>query len=171
MIFLKAYKKLMGIVAELEKIITSAVLVVVTILTFVNVLVRYLSDGQFAWSEELCINLFILLIMMGCGLCVREGSLITLSLVFDLIKLKGKKVLVAIATVANLAFWVILLKTGWDKVLSQMASGKQTPSLLWPEWVFTIFLPIGCIFLILHTIEYCIDVWTNNAACVKPTEE
>ena len=38
----------MGIVAELEKIITSAVLVVVTILTFVNVLVRYLSDGQFA---------------------------------------------------------------------------------------------------------------------------
>ena len=162
MIFLKAYKKLMGIVAELEKIITSAVLVVVTILTFVNVLVRYLSDGQFAWSEELCINLFILLIMMGCGLCVREGSLITLSLVFDLIKLKGKKVLVAIATVANLAFWVILLKTGWDKVLSQMASGKQTPSLLWPEWVFTIFLPIGCIFLILHTIEYCIDFMSQK---------
>ena len=159
---MKAYKKLMNGVAKFEEIVQNVILVVVTLLTFANVCVRYLSDSQFAWSEELVINLFVLLIMMGCGLCVREGSLITLSLVFDLIKLKGKKVLGAIATVANLAFWVILLKTGWDKVLSQMASGKQTPSLLWPEWVFTIFLPIGCIFLILHTIEYCIDFMSQK---------
>lgn len=171
MIFLKAYKKLMGIVAELEKIITSAVLVVVTILTFVNVLVRYLSDGQFAWSEELCINLFILLIMMGCGLQARDGSLISLSLVFDFLNVTGKKIFVAIITVANCAFCGILVKTGIDKVITQMANGKKTPSLMIPEWMFTIFLPIGAVFLILHTIEYCIDVWTNNAACVKPTEE
>ena len=171
MIFLKAYKKLMGIVAELEKIITSAVLVVVTILTFVNVLVRYLSDGQFAWSEELCINLFILLIMMGCGLQAREGSLISLSLVFDFLNVTGKKIFVAIITVANCAFCGILVKTGIDKVITQMANGKKTPSLMIPEWMFTIFLPIGAVFLILHTIEYCIDVWTNNAACVQPTEE
>ena len=159
---MKAYKKIMGYVAKFEAAVMSVILSAVTLITFANVVVRKLTDGQFAWSEELSINLFVLLIMMGCGLCVREGSLITLSLVFDLIKLKGKKVLVAIATVANLAFWVILLKTGWDKVLSQMASGKQTPSLLWPEWVFTIFLPIGCIFLILHTIEYCIDFMSQK---------
>ena len=154
---MKAYKMLMNGVAKFEAVVQSAILVVVTVLTFANVCVRYLSDAQFAWSEELVVNLFVLLIMMGCGLCIREGSLITLSLVFDLIGLKGKKVLVAITTVANLAFWVILLKTGVDKVLNQMASGKQTPSLLLPEWIFTIFLPIGCIFLILHTIEYCMD--------------
>ena len=103
------------------------------------------------------INLFVLLIMMGCGLCAREGSLISLSLVYDYVNLKVKKVMVVIITIANTAFWVILLKTGIDKVLNQVASGKQTPSLLWPEWVFTIFLPIGAVFLILHTIEYCID--------------
>ena len=154
---MKAYKKLMNGVARFEEIVQSVILVVVTALVFTNVCVRYLSDGQFAWTDELVINLFVLLIMMGCALCVREGSLITLSLVFDMIGLKGKKVLVAITTVANLAFWVILLKTGVDKVLNQMASGKQTPSLLLPEWIFTIFLPIGCIFLILHTIEYCMD--------------
>ena len=154
---MKAYKKLMNGIAMFEKVLQSLILVVVTALVFTNVCVRYLSDGQFAWTDELVINLFVLLIMMGCGLCVREGSLITLSLVFDMVGLRGKKILVGIATVVNTAFWVILLKTGIDKVLNQMASGKQTPSLLWPEWVFTIFLPIGCVFLILHTIEYCID--------------
>lgn len=171
MIFLKAYKKLMDIVAECEKIVTSVILVFVTILTFANVCVRYLSDSQFAWSEELTINLFVLLIMMGCGLSARDGSLISLSLVFDRLGVKGKKLFVAIITVVNTIFCIILLKTGIDKVMTQMANGKKTPSLLLPEWIFTIFLPIGAVFLILHTIEYCIDVMTNNAACVQQIED
>ena len=164
---MKAYKKIMGGIAEFENIVTSLVLVFVTAITFANVVVRKVSDSQFAWTEELVINLFVLLIMMGCARGAREGSLISLSLVFDRLKIGGKKVLVVIATVVNTAFWALLLWTGWEKVLSQMESGKHTSSLGWPEWVFTIFLPIGCIFLILHTIEYLVDVLHGDADCVK----
>lgn len=168
---MKAYKKIMDVVAEIEKIIMSVILVVVTVITFANVVVRKLSDSQFAWTEELVINLFVLLIMMGCALCAREGSLISLSLVFDRLKTGGKKAFVAIITVANTVLWVLLLKTGIDKVAAQLANGKRTFSLGWPEWVFTIFLPIGCVFLILHTIEFFVDVMTNKADCVKSEEE
>ena len=167
---MKAYKKIMDVVAELEKIVTSVILVFVTALTFVNVLVRKLSNSQFAWTEELGINLFVLLIMLGCGLCAREGSLISLSLIFDRLKVKGRKIFVAIITVANTAFWVILLKTGYEKVLTQMANGKLTSSLGWHEWVFTIFLPIGAVFLILHTIEFFIDTMRGESDCVKIEE-
>jgi len=168
---MKAYKKAMGVVAEIEKIITSVILIFVTCLTFANVVVRYLTPNQFAWSEELTINLFVLLIMMGCGLSARDGSLISLSLVFDRLGVKGKKIFVAIITVVNVAFCGILLKTGIDKVLTQMANGKKTPSLLLPEWIFTIFLPIGAVFLILHTIEFCMDVMKGDAACVQIDKE
>ena len=167
---MKAYKKIMDVVAELEKIVTSVTLVFVTALTFVNVLVRKLSNSQFAWTEELVINLFVLLIMLGCGLCAREGSLISLSLIFDRLKVKGRKIFVFIITLANTAFWIILLKTGYDKVLTQMANGKLTSSLGWHEWVFTIFLPIGSVFLILHTIEFFIDTMRGESDCVKIEE-
>lgn len=164
---MKAYKKIMNGVAEFEKIVLSVVLVFVTLITFANVVVRKLSDSQFAWTEELVINLFILLIMMGCGLAVREeGGLISLSLVFDRLKLGGKKVFVAIITVANLAFWCVLLWSGSAKVMSQIASGKHTSSLGWPEWVFTIFLPIGCVFLILHSIEFFIDFMSKKEEAI-----
>ncbi|MBD9196005.1 MAG: TRAP transporter small permease subunit [Clostridiales bacterium] len=79
-------------------------------------------------------------------------------------------IFVAIITVVNCAFYGVLLYTGWQKVLSQMASGKHTYSLNWPEWVFSIFLPIGAVLLIIHTIEYFIDVMTNKAACVQIEE-
>ena len=65
---------------------------------------------------------------------------------------------------------IILLKTGYDKVLTQMANGKLTSSLGWHEWVFTIFLPIGSVFLILHTIEFFIDTMRGESDCVKIEE-
>ena len=138
---MKAYKKLMNGVAEIEKIVLSVLLVFVTALTFANVVVRKLTDSSFAWTEELVINLFVLIIMMGCALCVREGGLISLSLIYDRLSAKAQKVFVAIITVANLAFWVLLVRTGIDKVLTQMASGKRTTSLGVLEWKFQIFLP------------------------------
>ena len=110
------------------------------------------------------------LIMLGCGLCAREGSLISLSLIFDRLKVTGRKIFVFIITLANTAFWIILLKTGYDKVLTQMDNGKLTSSLGWHEWVFTIFLPIGAVFLILHTIEFFIDTMRGESDCVKIEE-
>lgn len=168
---MKFYKKLMDVVAGCEKAITSVILLLVTAITFANVVVRYLTPNQFAWSEELSINLFVLLIMMGCGLSARDGSLISLTLIFDRLSVMGKKIFVAIITVANCVFSGVLFKTGIDKVITQMANGKRTPSLMIPEWIFTIFLPIGAIFLVLHTIEYCMDVWTDNADCVKSADD
>ncbi len=160
---MKVYKKIMGSLAMVEKLALSIVLVITTVITFVNAILRKLSEieglgiKQFAWTEELVINLFILMIMLGCALCAREGSLISLSLIFDRLKLRGQKVFVVIITIVNTVFWVFLLTTGWEKVMVQLANGKRTFSLGWPEWVFTMFLPLGCVFLILHTIEFFID--------------
>ncbi len=150
-------KKFLEGLAFVEKIVMSAVLLFVTLITVANVTVRKFTNFQFAWTEELVINLFVLLIMLGCALSVREGSMISLSLFYDRLGNKGKKIVTVIITIVSVAFWFILLKTGWDKVLNQMASGKQTYSLGWREWVFTIYLPIGAFFLIVHNLEYLYD--------------
>jgi len=113
---------------------------------------------------------FILMIMLGCALATRDGSMITLSLIFDNVGVGGKKILTVIDTVVNLIFYAILIYTGFNKVFDQISTGKETFSLGWPEWVFTILLPIGSIFLVLHAIEYLVDVMSNKAACVKPAE-
>ena len=168
---MNVYKKIMDVVATVEKLILCAGLAFITAITFTNVVVRKMTDSQFAWTEEMVINLFVLLVMLGCALCAREGSLISLSLIFDLLKNRGKKIFVSIITAANIAFYLVLMKTGFDKVAVQLANGKRTFSLGWPEWVFTIFLPIGCVFLILHTIEFFVDVMNNNAACMKTGDE
>ena len=167
---MKTYKTIMNGITKVEEFVLCVITVVVTAITFINVLSRYVFHSNFAWSEELVINVFILMIMLGCALCTRDGSMITLSLIFDNVGIMGKKVLTVIDTVVNLIFYGILIYTGFDKVADQISTGKETFSLGWPEWVFTILLPIGSIFLVLHAIEYMVDVLGNNAACVQPAE-
>lgn len=167
---MKLYKQIMNGMAWVEKLILIIVSIIVTAITFINVVIRYLTPESFAWTEELVINLFVLMIMLGCALYAREGGLISLSLIFDRLKVGGKKVFTIIITVCNCSFWLLLVKTGFDKVLTQMSNGSETYILRWPEWVFTIFLPIGAIFLLVHTIEFLVDVLTGNAECVKVEE-
>ena len=141
-----------------------------TAITFATVLSRFVFHASFSWSEELVINVFILMIMLGVGLCHQDGGMITLSLVFDNVGIKGRKIMVVIDTIVNLAFYVLIIKTGFDKVASQIATGKETFSLGWPEWIFTILLPIGAILAALHVIEYLLDVMRGEAACIKELE-
>ena len=60
---------------------------------------------------------------------------------------------------------LILFKYGMDKVLTQLANGKRTFVLNWPEWIFWSFVPIGAGCMILHFIEYCLDF------CLKKDDE
>lgn len=164
---MKVYKKIMNVLGVIESALQVIIGVVVTVIAFANVCVRYLSNAQLAFTEELVVNIFVLMIMCGCSLCARDGSLISLSLVFDSVGKKGKKIMSVIFTAFSIAFYCILGYTGLDKALNLFAHGKLTASLLIPEGLLMLALPIGALLLILHSIEFMLDVLTENAPCMQ----
>ena len=168
---MKAYKKLMDVLGWIESAIQVIIGIVITVIAFANVCVRYLSNGKLAYTEELTVNIFVLMIMCGCALCARSGSLISLSLLVDLSGKKGKKNLAVIFTVISIAFYCVIVYTGWDKTATLLHQHKLTASLLIPEGYFMAALPLGGILLILHSIEYLIDILTEQAPCMREEEK
>ncbi len=164
---MKVYKKIMDILGYVESAVQVIIGVVITVIAFANVCVRYLSNGKLAYTEELTVNIFVLMIMCGCALCARSGSLISLSLVFDLVGKKGKKIMAVIFTVISIAFYVVIVYTGWDKTMTMMHQHKLTASLLIPEGYFMAALPIGGVLLILHSIEYMLGILLETYPCMK----
>ncbi len=164
---MKVYKKIMNALAVIEKLILIVTGLGTTFITFFAVVGRKTAWYKFTWSEEIVINVFIIMIMCGCALAAREGGLISLSLIYDAVPLKGKKVIATISNAVCLVFYGIVIKTGFDKVATQIATNKRTSILLWPEWIFMIFLPIGAILLVLHTIEYLMDIYALKEDPVK----
>ena len=90
---------------------------------------------------------------------------VTMNYVFGLLAVPGRrrrKAALVGAVACNLGLLFVFKYLGF--VTANLHA--LLPSV--PE--LTILLPIGSIFLVLHAIEYLVDVMSNKAACVKPAE-
>lgn len=158
---MKVYKKIMDVLAAAEKLILAASTLLILVLTVGNVFSRKVIHRSWSFTEELVVAVFVLITLMAAALACREGELVSLTLVTDRLPGKAKKPIVILVTVLSVIFTVILFKYGMDKVLTQLANGKRTFVLNWPEWIFWSFVPIGSVCMILHFVEYCIDFCTD----------
>lgn len=158
---MKIYKRVMDIVAGVEKLILAASTVLILVLTVGNVFSRKVIHQSWSFTEELVVAVFVLITLMAAALACREGELVNLSLLTDRLPKNAKKPMLFLNTAFCLLFTGVLFICGVEKVITQMANGKRTFVLNWPEWIFWSFVPIGAACMILHFIEYFIDY------CVK----
>ncbi len=188
---MKGYKKVMDFIAGLEKwiLVLSTVLILVltvgnvlsrkllhrswsfteelvvavfVLITLVaNVLSRKLLHRSWSFTEELVVAVFVLITLVAAALACREGELVSLPLLTDRLPKKSRKPVAVMITVLSVAFTAVLFRYGLDKVLTQLENGKRTFVLNWPEWIFWSFIPIGAGCMVLHFIEYCLDVCTD----------
>lgn len=167
---MKFYKKVMDIIAGLEKwtLVLSTLLILV--LTVGNVLSRKVLHRSWSFTEELVVAVFVLITLVAAALACREGELVSLPLLTDRLPEKTRKPIAVIITVLAVIFTAILFKYGMDKVLTQLENGKRTFVLNWPEWIFWSFVPIGAGCMVLHFIEYCLDVCTDFKYTKKKEE-
>lgn len=167
---MKVYKKIMDVLASAEKLILAASTLLILVLTVGNVFSRKVIHRSWSFTEELVVAVFVLITLMAAALASREGELVSLTLVTDRLPKKTKKPMVILVTVLSVVFTVILFRYGMDKVLTQLANGKRTYVLNWPEWIFWSFVPIGAVCMILHFVEYCIDFCTDFKFVEKKEE-
>ena len=158
---MKVYKKIMNGVAFVEKLILVLSTILIVVLTVGNVLSRKILHQSWSFTEELVVAVFVLITLLAAALAARDGELVNLSLLPDRLSAKARRILLVVNTVFSVAFTVVLFKYGMDKVLTQLANGKRTFVLNWPEWIFWSFVPIGAACMTLHMIEYLIDTFVK----------
>ena len=83
----------MRIFDKIEEILAAACLIVMTILTFANVVARYLFSASFSFSEEITTYLFVLLSMLGTAIAAKRRAHLGLSIVTDAVGPKVEKML------------------------------------------------------------------------------
>ncbi|NCB51682.1 MAG: TRAP transporter small permease [Clostridia bacterium] len=154
----KVYKKIMDGFTLVEKLVLAITLLVVTAITFGNVLSRYLLPTSWSFTEELVINTFVLLSLLGAALCARdEGGLVSMSLFSGKLSRKGQRIINILMTIFGLLLCYVLIKNGADRVASLIANHKRTDVLRIFEWKFALFVPVSGACMALHLIEFAVD--------------
>lgn len=158
------YKKIMHVVATVEKYLLAATMALTLFFVFANVIGRFVFNHSLAFADELVVALFVLVSLMGAALCARENDgLIGLALVSGRLTGTKKAVQKLFAGAVSIAYCALLTWQGFSRTLSSLQQGEHTFVMHLPRWIFWSFIPLCGICLVLHFIENLADFCSSRA--------
>lgn len=144
------------ILRRLENTIIAVTFLFITLLAFANVIARYVFHASFSFTSELLINLAVLLTMVGAAAAARLGTHPSFSLLRDSSRGALHKIVVALVCAGMLVFFLILLWLGFETAMKQLESGRLTPALQMPQWIFSMGLPFGALLGAIRTVQVAV---------------
>ena len=139
--------KIGNTIDRVEEGLIAFLLTFMTLVTFTQVVARYVFNYSFVWALELVTYLFAWLIFLGMSYGVRVGGHIGVdALVKSLAPAKARAVAV-VATLLCMVYAAIVFYGGWIYVAKMHEIGIMGEDIPIPQWVPRLALPIGYAFL------------------------
>jgi C4-dicarboxylate transporter, DctQ subunit len=106
--------KVNHILDEIEETSIAICLGLMTLITFANVVARYVFESNILWALELTSFLFAWLVLMGVSYGVKTHIHIGIDVVVNLMPPAGRKIAAILSVIACLTFSIMLLIGSWD---------------------------------------------------------
>lgn len=97
-----------------EETAIAVLLGLMTLLTFVNVVLRYFFSTSIIWVQEATLILFAWLVLFGMSYAVKTTSHLGVDAVIGFLPRRGQKVMALVAAALCLLYAVFLMKGAWD---------------------------------------------------------
>lgn len=102
------------VIDDIEETSIAICLGLMTLITFANVIARYVFNDNILWALEMTVFLFAWLVLMGASYGVKKHIHIGVDVVINAVSPAVRKILALLAVSACLAFCVLLLIGAWD---------------------------------------------------------
>ena len=102
------------VIDEIEETCIAICLGLMTLITFANVIARYVFNSNILWALELTVFLFAWLVLMGASYAVKKQVHIGVDVVINAVSPGKRKVLALLSITACLAFSILLLVGSWN---------------------------------------------------------
>ena len=136
------------------------ILILMVILVFVQIIMRYVFQNSLYWSEELSRYLFLWLIWIGTSFALREHRHISLKIFANIF---SKKILIYIEFF-SLLFWFVfcflMAYKGIELALILFYRGQTSPALGIPMAYVYLSMPIGFTLMFVRLIKEIAKAYT-----------
>ena len=158
-------QRLLKAADKLEETFMIVALTFMTLLTVVQVVLRYGFGGGFVWSLETTMYTFAWLVLIGMSYGVRTEAHIAVDLVTSRLTPSGARAFAWVALVCALAYCVLMIYGSALFVERSMALGNNARDIPLPRWVLTGIMPIAFVLLALRLVQAARPVlWPRAAA-------
>lgn len=102
------------LIDNIEETSIALCLGLMTLITFANVVARYVFNANILWALELTVFLFAWLVLMGASYGVKKHIHIGVDVVINAVSPGARKIMAILSVAACLAFSILLLIGSWN---------------------------------------------------------
>lgn len=139
--------------SRFEELLGAFLLALMACISFINVIVRYCTNFSFSSSEELTVNFFVWIVLLGTARAFREGSNFTMSIVYNFTRGATRKAFYFFGVFCSIAFFALLIYLGSIEVIDEFQLNVSSESLDIPVWLYTIATPLFSALIIVRILQ------------------
>ncbi len=128
---------------HLEEGLITFLMAAMTLVTFMQVVARYVFNYSFVWALELTGVMFAWLIFVGMSYGVRVGAHIGVDAVVKSLGSRAARIVGSIAAVLCIAYAVIVTVGGYQYVRKMYDVGILMQDIPIQQWIPRAILPVG----------------------------
>ena len=159
------------IVNTLEETIISLLLASMTLLVFVEVVLRFGFGTGLMWGEELTLHLSAWMVLFGASYGIKVGSHIGVDALVKILPRKMRRFVSGIAVVCCLIYCGLFIKGAWVYLKMTQMIGIEMEDLPIPKWMAHSILLIGMVLLAIRLLQVLWDIVTDRSDSFKLTDE
>ncbi len=138
---------------RLEEWLMAALLAFMTVLTFAQVVLRYVFNTGLVWSLEATTYSFAALVLIGMSYGVRTKTHIATDLLTRKLSEPLQRYVALVAIIACLAYALLMLYGAIILVDRLMTLGNAARDIAAPKWLLTATMPLGFALLVFRFLE------------------
>jgi TRAP-type C4-dicarboxylate transport system permease small subunit len=146
----------------IEETLAGTAIGILGIITFANVVVRYLTNFSFAFTEEFSVFLMLFMTLVGGSSVMAKQGHLNITYLVDKLPPKARSRILAAATMLTALTFLLLtvfgVRMAWDEYRFEVTS----PGLGLPTWIYTMWLPILSFAIFSRAVGVLVRSWRRK---------
>ncbi len=142
--------------AHLERVLATLALVIISLISLANVVVRYFTDASFAFTEEISVFLLVILTFAGASVAMRSNRHIRIGFLERLLP-RLRIPLILLQWLAGMLVLGLVAWFGGQFALEEFQWESQSPGLGLPNWWYVVWLPLLALLMMVRLSQMTLD--------------
>lgn len=156
---------------RVEEGLIALILGVMTILTFVQVVLRYGFNSGFIWALEVNFYLFSWLVMIGISYCVRVRAHIGVDAAVKLLPPGPRRTVGILVLLLALLYTGLMIYGSFEYIHRMYIIDVEAEDIPIATWKLSLCLPLGFILLLIRLLEMGWRIFTGQSEGYELADE
>ncbi len=138
---------------RLEEALISFLLAAMTLLTFLQVVLRYVFNSGLIWALEATTYMFGWMVLLGISYGIKVGSHIGVDVIVQQLPPRGRRLVGLLVALLSILYAVIVLVGSYNYVDTMHTLDIEAEDIPISRWILLLALPIGFSLLLIRLAQ------------------